>query len=372
MSDYNKYSNDNMQPESMPKFTNELSDSSQFQKDNLQCNTVTWANEKRYISLIGLALTLLLALTVLLQLGAAAIIRASAPQLFDLTWFIWLLSMAPLYLVAYPVCLLIMKKVPATSPDSSPLTKSKLLMYAVMGVTLMYAGNLLGVLINALLNHIFDLEPSSSIQDIIMNSSLLSNFFFAVILAPLAEEYLFRKILIDRTIRYGKGLAIMLSALFFGLFHGNFSQFFYAFGLGALFAFIYIKTGRLRYPIALHMLINFSGSIVAPALISRLDLEALETLADIPLDQLNPDELWPVIAPSLPALFGFGIYIFIMLLLAFIGFILLIVKRKSFRLHETTNLANKQERFKSIWLNPFIVLFIMGCMGLFIYQLTGG
>ena len=53
-------------------------------------------------------------------------------------------------------------------------------------------------------------------------------FTFSVVLAPVMEELIFRKVLIDRTIVYGDKAAVVLSGLLFGVFHGNFHQFFYA------------------------------------------------------------------------------------------------------------------------------------------------
>jgi hypothetical protein len=39
---------------------------------------------------------------------------------------------------------------------------------------------------------------------------------------------------------------------------------FYAFGLGLAFGYIYIHTNRIGYTIALHMIINFLGGVIAP------------------------------------------------------------------------------------------------------------
>ena len=50
----------------------------------------------------------------------------------------------------------------------------------------------------------------------------------------------------------------------FGLFHLNLFQFFYAFGLGLMFGYVYMRTSQLRYSIVMHMIINFNGSVLAP------------------------------------------------------------------------------------------------------------
>ena len=79
--------------------------------------------------------------------------------------------------------------------------------------------------------------------------------------APIFEEIVYRKLVIDRLRRYGDLFAVVVSGLIFGLIHGNFSQFFYATLLGFLFALVYLYSGKLRYTIALHIAINFIGSV---------------------------------------------------------------------------------------------------------------
>ena len=88
--------------------------------------------------------------------------------------------------------------------------------------------------------------------------------------APVFEELIFRKVLIDRTIKYGEYVSIVLSGIMFGLLHGNFSQFFFAALIGMLFAYIYIRTGRVRYTIYLHAAINLSSALVLQTLLQGI------------------------------------------------------------------------------------------------------
>ena len=66
--------------------------------------------------------------------------------------------------------------------------------------------------------------------------------------------------------------------MIFGLCHGNFYQFFYAFGIGLVFGYIYTRTGRIRYTIVLHMIINFLGSVAAIYIQNSMALAALYAL----------------------------------------------------------------------------------------------
>jgi len=98
------------------------------------------------------------------------------------------------------------------------------------------------------------------------------------IIIPILEELIFRKLLIDSTSKYGFGAAILLSAFTFGIFHGNFTQFFYATALGLLFAYIYASTGKLRYSVLLHMGYNLYASAVIPIAKKLIPAEATEQI----------------------------------------------------------------------------------------------
>lgn len=83
----------------------------------------------------------------------------------------------------------------------------------------------------------------------------------SVICAPIFEELLFRKLLIDKVVVYGEGTAVLMSALLFGMAHQNSMQFFLAFGVGLVAATVYVKTGRVIYTILIHFSINMFAII---------------------------------------------------------------------------------------------------------------
>ena len=76
----------------------------------------------------------------------------------------------------------------------------------------------------------------------------------AGLIAPAAEELLFRRLLLRRLRPYGERFALVASALCFGLFHGNLNQFFYAFLL--VLAELALSTGCLWQAVLLHALVN--------------------------------------------------------------------------------------------------------------------
>ena len=81
--------------------------------------------------------------------------------------------------------------------------------------------------------------------------------FFAVILAPVVEELLFRGIFFPMLRDLGfQRLAWWGTSLVFGFIHGNVAAFLPLCVLGAFFAWLYQRTGNLASSIAAHALFN--------------------------------------------------------------------------------------------------------------------
>ena len=78
----------------------------------------------------------------------------------------------------------------------------------------------------------------------------------SVVLPPIIEEIAYRGILLGSLRRYGDKAAIIISALLFGLAHGNMSQFPYSFVLGITIAFFVIKTNSIYTGIFIHFVNN--------------------------------------------------------------------------------------------------------------------
>ncbi len=80
---------------------------------------------------------------------------------------------------------------------------------------------------------------------------------FAVCILPsIAEEVLFRGILLNSAKSFGTIIAIGYSALSFALFHFNLAQFVYPLLYGAVLSFIAYKTGTIVYGMIMHCVNN--------------------------------------------------------------------------------------------------------------------
>jgi hypothetical protein len=171
-------------------------------------------------------------------------------------------------------------------------------------------------------------------------ATVVVTVIFGVIMAPILEEIFFRKILCTKLLPLGEGYAILLSAAVFGLIHGNLYQFAYAFLVGLLFAFIYVKTGKLRYGIFFHMIINLLGLVVGPYIMSFMDVDAINALLETSMAGGTVDMSDPALIP----LFATGAYELVMIVLGVIGALKLSRAKKEGRLTLESGILPPQKK----------------------------
>ncbi len=193
----------------------------------------------------------------------------------------WIMGVLPMYLVGLPILYLIVKSMPKAKLEKSRLSLGEFLIFFAIAQALMLIGNSIGTTLNNFFGALRGDEISNSTSELIESSPIWVTLIVAVIIGPVIEEFIFRKLMIDRLSRFGAGTAIIVSGISFGLFHGNFYQFFYAALLGVLLAFITVKTGNWIYSVIMHILINFFGSVAVMPIIEASEkfTEALESVS---------------------------------------------------------------------------------------------
>lgn len=92
---------------------------------------------------------------------------------------------------------------------------------------------------------------------------IILNIIAISIIPALSEEFAFRGIILSRLRKYGDGFAVFISALLFGLLHGNIVQIPFAFIVGLGLAFVTIKTSSIVPAIITHFLNNLSSVIIS-------------------------------------------------------------------------------------------------------------
>lgn len=326
--------------------------------------TILQRSRAKIFSQIGLACFVILAATAALQVAVNYLTYYFAPELADQSWYLWAATFIPLYVVGVPVGIALFRRIPTDKALPRKLRFKDLLIFLVMCFPVMYVGNLVGTLLSSLLHMLAGTEAQNPLDAYLGGANVWLSLLFMVLLAPVVEEFIFRKLIIDRIRPFGEAVSVLVSALFFGLFHGNVNQFFYAFGLGAIFAFLYVKTGRLRYPVFLHMTINLLGGVLAPLLLKSIDLNALAQMSG-----RDPREILQYAAAYLPQLMALGLYSMVYLALVIAGFVLLIVRRRAFFFEYGPLQLQRGTGFKTIFLNTGVILFIVAALALFALSL---
>ena len=144
----------------------------------------------------------------------------------------------------------------------------------------------------------------------------------------------------------------------FVLFHMNLFQFFYAFGLGLVFAYIYTRTGRLRYSVILHSIINFMGSVVAPWILSLVNPDALAG-AD---PSASPEQVMALMREVLPGLLLTLLYSLFLLGMSIAGLVLLVVRSKRAIWKDSPEQLPQGTAVKTVYLNVGMILYILICV----------
>lgn len=107
-------------------------------------------------------------------------------------------------------------------------------------------------------------------------SGSISMVLYTGLAGPVAEELVFRGVVLRRLLPFGKGFAIVVSAVLFGVMHGNFLQGIYAFFAGLVFGYVAAEYS-IRWSLVLHILNN----LVFGDLVGRLAQLLPKTAGDV-------------------------------------------------------------------------------------------
>lgn len=233
---------------------------------------------KNRISGVGARYAAFCVMFLLVQLAGSMILVLTVPSVVKAykTSISFGLVVLAVDLIGFPFIWLLMKGIPKVRIEQHSLSFSQWFTFLCMSEALILAGSMVGNTIHTVLTQPFSGDSLNNANNLMANSNVIIRTLVVGIGAPVFEELIFRKVLIDRTIKYGEYVSIVMSGIMFGLLHGNFSQFFFAALIGMLFGYIYIRTGRIRYTIFLHMAINLSSSLVLQTLLQEI-LKAKDT-----------------------------------------------------------------------------------------------
>lgn len=151
-----------------------------------------------------------------------------------------------------------LKEMPCDNVKPTKMSIDSLIKYILVCFPVMFLGSIIGNLIEYVV-----FENANNPVDASYSNNFIIATISSLVMAPIFEELICRKLLIDRLAKFGEKSAILFSALCFAIIHGNLFQFFYAFGIGLIFGYIYIRTRNITYTMLGHFILNlFGGPVV--------------------------------------------------------------------------------------------------------------
>lgn len=310
----------------------------------------------RAYSRVGLSLLVYTVVPVIAYLVLGLTLQLLRPDWLAIGWVDLLLSEIAMYGVGVPLCLLVAGAVQCDPNDIERPKNTWVALFISFFIFQFFAtaGNLLGTGIMDLLSHLTGNNYGNLLESTLNDLPLWFIFLAVVIVGPIMEELIYRKMTLDRLIPFGEKRAVFFTALIFGLAHGNLHQFFYTFGGGLILGWLYVYTRRLRYPVLLHVVFNFLGGFLPMLLESWGNIDpTLSEEAYMEAFAANP---LPYLLLSLYSLTVLG--------LALAGLVLLIifVRRATFRPAEQPIAPRKGYR---AYLNVGVCLVLVALVLLF-------
>lgn len=317
---------------------------------------------KQTFSAVGLAFFAYLLVSFLLQMFFGTIVYLFVDVNNPPSWTLWVSSFVPMYCIAFPLFILLINRVPAEPfVETKTLNFPGWLKFFALTVFGMVSGSLVASFVGELFKKV-GVNTNVSMETMTSTGSMLAPIMLAII-APIVEEFMFRKFLIDRIHVYGGKVAVLTSAAMFALFHGNFSQIFYTFLMGLVWGYVYYKTGKIIYTIIMHMLVNFGGAVVSVYLLNKLSGVNVD-YNDIEAVVASPE--------AMSVIGGLLIYELILYGFAIAGLICLIIGFKKRSYSQERLELTEENKVATVCLNVGMILFVLACVGLFVLSIFNG
>jgi len=114
------------------------------------------------------------------------------------------------------------------------------------------------------------------IEDASSNSSTVSMLLYASFIGPVSEEIIFRGFVMRGFEKYGARYAVLMSAVIFGMFHGNLIQSIFAGLVGLVLGYAAMKYS-IKWAVLLHIINNFVFGDLLSCLLSGMN-ESMQSI----------------------------------------------------------------------------------------------
>lgn len=150
-------------------------------------------------------------------------------------------------------------KAPSTRGSANA---GSVVLWVIAGVFLAYIGQFIASLIEI---NLLGITQNSANTQMIIEVTRAAPIFMIIpaLIAPIVEEIIFRKIIFGTLYKkVNFFLAAIISALVFGIIHGEPEHILIYSSMGFVFAYLYVKTKRIIVPIIVHMTLNTISVVI--------------------------------------------------------------------------------------------------------------
>lgn len=219
---------------------------------------------RKTLSRVGWGMAVFFAAGQLGQMLVAFVLQLLAPDFAATAPALFLITDLGLYGIGLPLAFLVVRRLPRCAPpvrDKGGLALT--LRTLVMGYCVMYLTNFLTLALMQLVTWLKGAGVTNPLQTVATAGNPVLNVLMLCVVPAVCEELVFRAGLHRLTAGLGAKVYVVVSAVCFALFHGNLYQIFYAFALGVLLAYLYLRTGKIVLCMAVHFCINLVGTVAA-------------------------------------------------------------------------------------------------------------
>lgn len=240
------------------------------------------------------------------------------------------------------------------------------------------------------LNFVSMLFVENAMADVMtetLSMGLLTGIIFMAVVPAIVEETIFRGVVYNSYRKRRPIVGIFLSALLFGLMHGNFNQMPYACFLGIVMAFLMEACDSILAPMILHFTLNASSALISwfsADSMQGTDLGASTDLKSmllesykISFEQMGVEIAEEQLVSMMPAIIAFLI-IFYAIIAVFAGVIIFVLIYAIFRMnHKTLSDVFKADFSETAYvekrngklrknriIDVYVILFIMGTVAI--------
>ena len=326
---------------------------------------------KKHFSKIGMSYFVFWILTIIAGNAAALVLYFIDPDITDNYLIRILAAILPMYLIGAPVCWLMMMRVPAEKPEKTRWSFWQIVGGFIVAYSLMYLGSIIASYIGAFIESFFpDAQAATNdVQELVLTGEMWVNVLAMVMIGPVVEELLFRKLLCDRLKPFGDWVTIIVTGLMFGVFHGNITQGIYAFFFGAFLAYVYLRTGNILITIGYHVAANFMGSVLPLLVLTSVDVDGFDEI-------LSSGDLYAIsdfVGDHAEMFLLYGFYVMLILGLMAAGIVIVIVTlaRRRVIIKPGRISIPSGKRFTTIIVNVGMILFLIGGIFEILYSTFG-